>query len=36
MKVLPSDLDKQIQFYEKLKKVEADDERGVITHYIEE
>lgn len=36
MKVLPSDLDKQIQFYEKLKKVEANDERDVITHYIEE
>ena len=36
MKVLPSYLETQIQFYEKLKKVEADDERDIITHYIEE
>ena len=36
MKVLPSYLETQIQFYEKLKKVEANDERDVITHYIEE
>lgn len=36
MKVLPSYLETQIQFYEKLKKVEADDERDIIAHYIEE
>lgn len=36
MKVLPSYLETQIQIYEKLKKVEANDERDVITHYIEE
>lgn len=36
MKVLPSYLETQIQFYEKLKKVKANDERDVITHYIEE